>query len=61
MSVPQSGRGRLDRRAIAPPTYLAWSSLLWTAVCALTLEPAPWVLAEAASVLPLIGIRRAPR
>jgi len=47
--------------AIAPPTYLAWSLPVWTAGCALIFEPAPWVLAWAASVLLLIGIRRAPR
>ncbi|MET9216590.1 MULTISPECIES: DUF6463 family protein [unclassified Nocardia] len=51
----------LDRRAIAPPAFLAWSLLVWTVCCALIFEPAPWVLAAAASVLLLIGIRRAPR
>lgn len=50
----------LDRCAIAPPTYLAWSLPVWTAGCALIFEPAPWLLASAASVLLLIGIRRAP-
>ncbi|MFE3447107.1 DUF6463 family protein [Nocardia sp. NPDC059180] len=49
----------MDRRAITPPAFLAWSLLAWTAVCALIFEPAPWVLATAAVVMLLVGIRRA--
>ncbi|WP_280469133.1 hypothetical protein [Nocardia cyriacigeorgica] len=49
----------MDRRAITPPAFLAWTLIGWTAGCALIFEPAPWVLAIAAAVQLLMGIRRA--
>lgn len=49
----------MDRRAITPPEFLAWSLAIWTAFCALIFEPAPWVVATVAAVMLVIGIRRA--
>ncbi|WP_280235947.1 DUF6463 family protein [Nocardia cyriacigeorgica] len=49
----------MDRRHITPPAFLAVALIAWTLLCALIFEPAPWVLATAAAVTLLIGIRHA--
>ncbi|MCA2210068.1 DUF6463 family protein [Nocardia rosealba] len=53
----------MDRRGITPPVLLAVGLIAWTLLCAAIFEPAPWILATAASIQLLIAIRRpaAPR
>ncbi len=41
----------LDRQGIAPPRFLAWMLVVWSAVAAVILEPAPWVLLTVAGGL----------
>lgn len=50
-----------DRRGLVPPAYLGWILLVWTALNTVILLPTPWILGVAASVLYLVGTRRAAR
>ena len=49
----------LDRRGIVPPPFIAWALAAWTAVDAVALGATPWPLLMLASVLLLVGARRA--
>jgi hypothetical protein len=47
----------LDRQGIAPPRFLAWMLVAWSALAAVILEPAPWVLLTVAGGLLLTAAR----
>lgn len=49
----------LDRRGITPPPFLAWTLMIWTLVDALILTLTPWPILLLASILLLVGTRRA--
>lgn len=49
----------LDRRGITPPPFIAWTLMIWTLVDAVILTFTPWPIFLLASVLLLVGIRRA--
>jgi hypothetical protein len=49
----------MDRRGLVPPAFLGWILLVWAAANTVILLPSPWILAVAASVLYLAGVRRA--
>ncbi|MCC3764174.1 DUF6463 family protein [Glycomyces sp. TRM65418] len=51
----------MHRRGIAPPAFLGWTILAWTAANTVILLPSPWILGVVASVLYLAGVRRAAR
>jgi hypothetical protein len=51
----------MQRRGDVPPAFLGWLLLAWTAVNTVILLPSPWILGAAASVLYLVGVRRAER
>jgi hypothetical protein len=50
----------LDRRGMAPPRFVAWPLVAWSALAALLLEPAPWLLITAAGGLLVAAGRSAP-
>lgn len=50
--------GWMNQRGIVPPAFLAWTLLAWAGVCAVIVEPAPFVLIGIAAVLLLRGARR---
>ncbi|MFD5699900.1 DUF6463 family protein [Streptomyces lasiicapitis] len=49
----------LDRRGIVPPPFIAWTLAIWTVVGAAVLLVTPWPIMLLASVLLLVGARRA--
>lgn len=49
----------LDRRGITPPPFIAWTLLVWTLVDAVVNLPSPWPVLLLATVLLLVGTRRA--
>ncbi|WP_280382516.1 DUF6463 family protein [Nocardia wallacei] len=49
----------LDRRDIVPPLFLAWMLGIWSLVCGVIMEPAPWPLAWIAVGLLVAGAHRA--
>lgn len=49
----------MDRNGIVPPAFLAWTVLIWSAVCAVLAEPTPWPVVVIAAMLLLRGIRAA--
>jgi hypothetical protein len=49
----------MHRRGIVPPAFIGWTLLAWTLVDTVILLPSPWILGVAASVLYLVGVRRA--
>ncbi|MCM6778373.1 DUF6463 family protein [Nocardia sp. CDC159] len=49
----------LDRRGITPPSFIAWTLLAWTVIDAIVLAFTPWPVFLLATVLLLIGARRA--
>ncbi|GGO54321.1 DUF6463 family protein [Streptomyces lasiicapitis] len=49
----------LDRRGIVPPPFIAWTLAIWTVVGAAVLLFTPWPIMLLASVLLLVGARRA--
>ncbi|WP_330231426.1 DUF6463 family protein [Nocardia sp. NBC_00508] len=51
----------LERRGIAPPTFVAWTLGVWTVGGAAVLMFTPWPILLLASVLLLVGSRRAAR
>ncbi|MFI0454480.1 DUF6463 family protein [Actinomadura sp. 6N118] len=51
----------LDRRGIAPPTFIAWILGIWTVVDAVVSIVSPWPIFLLATVLLLVGARRATR
>jgi len=48
----------LDRQGIAPPRSVAWMLVIWSALAAVIVEPAPWVLITVAGGLLLAARRR---
>ncbi|MEU6860329.1 DUF6463 family protein [Glycomyces sp. NPDC046736] len=48
-----------QRRGIVPPAFIGWALLAWTVCCTVILLPSPWILGVIASVLYLVGVRRA--
>ncbi|MFI6043477.1 DUF6463 family protein [Nocardia sp. NPDC051321] len=51
----------LDRRGIRPPQFIGWTLGIWTIVGAVVLLPTPWPIPLVASILLLVGARRADR
>jgi hypothetical protein len=51
----------MHRRGVVPPEFLGWILLAWTLVNMVILLPSPWIVGVAASVLYLVGVRRAAR
>ncbi|MEU3352854.1 DUF6463 family protein [Streptomyces sp. NPDC037389] len=51
----------MDRRGITPPSFIAWALLALTLVGAVVLFLTPWPVILFASVLLLVGVRRAAR
>jgi hypothetical protein len=49
----------LDRRGIAPPTFIAWVLGIWTVLDAVILVLTPWPIMLVAVGLLLVGARRA--
>ncbi len=47
----------LDRQGVAPPRFVAWMLVAWSAVVAVIVEPAPWVLLTLAGGLLLAAAR----
>jgi hypothetical protein len=50
----------LERQGLAPPRFMAWILVGWSAVAAVILEPAPWVLLTVAGGLLLAAARPLP-
>jgi hypothetical protein len=50
----------LDRRGLVPPRFVAWLLVGWSALAAVILEPAPWLLITFAGGLLLAAARAAP-
>ncbi|MFG3338346.1 DUF6463 family protein [Glycomyces sp. NPDC048151] len=49
----------MDRRGLVPPAFLGWILLAWAAANTAILVVSPWILAVAAAILYLAGVRRA--
>jgi hypothetical protein len=49
----------IDRRGLVPPAFLGWIALAWTLVNMAILLPSPWIVGVTASILYLVGVRRA--
>lgn len=51
----------LDRRGITPPPFLGWTLAILTAGRAVIVLPSPWPILLLASILLVVGVRRAGR
>jgi hypothetical protein len=50
----------LDRQGIAPPRFVAWMLVAWSAMAAVIVEPAPWAVITVAGGLLLAAARPSP-
>ncbi|MGF6883731.1 hypothetical protein ABIA39_008314 [Nocardia sp. GAS34] len=49
----------MDRNGVVPPAFLAWTVLVWSAMCAYCVEPTPAPVVVITAGVLLYGIRRA--